>query len=77
LANKRLDFEIARLRECSKFKLQGINFAPTSSAYNICSDILTRPFKEKPIDHVHSISSDSSGPFSFEIKTKPSVSSPE
>ena len=77
LANKRLDFEIARLRECSKFKLQGINFAPTSSAYNICSDILTRPFKEKPIDHVHSISSDPSAPFSFEIQTKPLVSSPE
>ena len=77
LANKRLDFEIARLRECSKFKLQGINFAPTSSAYTICSDILTRPFKEKPIDHVHSISSDPSVPFSFEIKTKPLVSSPE
>ena len=77
LANKRLDFEIARLRECSKFKLQGINFAPTSSAYNICSDILTRPFKEKPIDHVHSISSDSSAPFSFEIKKGSSVSFPE
>ncbi len=77
LANKRLDFEIARLRECSKFKLQGINFSPTSSAYNICSDILTRPFKEKPIDHVHSISSDSSAPFSFEIKKGSSVSSPE
>ena len=77
LANKRLDFEIARLRECSKFKSQGINFHPKSSAFSICSDILTRPFKEKPIDHVHSISSDSSAPFSFEIKTKPSVSSPE
>ena len=76
LANKRLDFEIARLRECSKFKLQGINFHPTSSAYSICSDILTRPFKEKPIDHVHSISSDSSAPFSFEIKKGSSVSSP-
>ena len=77
LANKRLDFEIARLRECSKFKLQGINFAPTSSAYNICSDILTRPFKEKPIDHVHSISSDSSAPLGVHEVTAPSVSSPE
>ena len=77
LANKRLDFEIARLRECSKFKSQGINFHPKSSAFSICSDILTRPFKEKPIDHVHSISSDSSAPFSFEIKKGSSVSSPE
>ena len=77
LANKRLDFEIARLRECSKFKLQGINFAPTSSAYNICSDILTRPFKEKPIDHVHSISSSSSAPLGVHEVTTPSVSSPE
>ena len=77
LANKRLDFEIARLRECSKFKLQGINFAPTSSAYNICSDILTRPFKEKPIDHIHSISSDSSAPLGVHEVTTPSAFSPE
>ena len=77
LANKRLDFEIARLRECSKFKLQGINFAPTSSAYNICSDILTRPFKEKPIDHIHSISSDPSAPLGVHEVKAPLVSSPE
>ena len=76
LANKRLDFEIARLRECSKFKLQGINFHPDSPSYTICADILTTPYKEKPIPHVHSISSDSSAPFSFEIKTEPLVSSP-
>ncbi len=77
LANKRLDFEIARLRECSKFKLQGINFHPKSSAFSICADILTRPFKEKPIDHVHSISSDSSAPLGVHEVTTPSVSSPE
>ena len=77
LANKRLDFEIARLRECSKFKLQGINFHPKSPAYSICSDILTRPFKEKPIDHVHSISSDSSAPLGVHEVTAPLASSPE
>ena len=77
LANKRLDFEIARLRECSKFKSQGVNFHPKSSAYSICSDILTRPFKEKPIDHIHSISSDPSVPFSFQTKKELLFSSPE
>ena len=77
LANKRLDFEIARLRECSKFKAQNINFHPKSPAYSICSDVLLSIPKEKPIDHVHSISSDSSVPFSFEIKKGSSVSSPE
>jgi len=77
LANKRLDFEIARLRECSKFKAQNINFHPQSPAYSICSDVLLSIPKEKPIDHVHSISSDSSAPFSFEIKKGSSVSSPE
>ena len=76
LANKRLDFEIARLRECSKFKAQNINFHPQSPAYSICSDVLLSIPKEKPIDHVHSISSDSSAPFSFEIKKGSSVSSP-
>ena len=76
LANKRLDFEIARLRECSKFKAQNINFHPKSPAYSICSDVLLSIPKEKPIDHIHSISSDSSAPFSFEIKKGSSVSSP-
>ena len=76
LANKRLDFEIARLRECSKFKAQNINFHPKSPAYSICSDVLLSIPKEKPIDHIHSISSDSSVPFSFEIKKGSSVSSP-
>jgi len=77
LANKRLDFEIARLRECSKFKAQNINFHPQSPAYSICSDILLAIPKEKPIDHVHSISSDSSAPLGVHEVTTPSVSSPE
>ena len=77
LANKRLDFEIARLRECSKFKAQNINFHPQSPAYSICSDILLAIPKEKPIDHVHSIYSDSSAPLGVHEVTTPSVSSPE
>ena len=77
LANKRLDFEIARLRECSKFKAQNINFHPQSPAYSICSDILLAIPKEKPINHVHSISSDSSAPLGVHEVTTPSVSSPE
>ena len=76
LANKRLDFEIARLRECSKFKAQNINFHPQSPAYSICSDVLLSIPKEKPIDHVHSISSDSSAPLGVHEVTAPLVSSP-
>lgn len=77
LANKRLDFEIARLRECSKFKAQGINFHPDSPSYTICADILTTPYKEEPIPHVHSISSVSSAPLGVHEVKAPSASSPE
>jgi len=77
LANRRLDFEIARLRECSNFKAKGINFHPDSPSYSICADILTTPYKEEPIPHVHSISSGSSAPLGVHEVKAPSVSSPE
>ena len=40
LANKRLDFEMARLKHCAEQKRLGVTFHPSSPASQICSDIV-------------------------------------
>ena len=40
LANKRLDFEIARLKNCGELMQKGIMFHPRSPFYKICADVV-------------------------------------
>ena len=57
IANKRLDFEIARLKNCGELKKQGIYFHPKSPYYSVCADIIvTNPGGVIP-QHKHSIPS--------------------
>ena len=39
-ANKRLDFEIARLKNCGNLLKEGIRFHPRSPYYSICADVV-------------------------------------
>ena len=39
-ANKRLDFEIARLKNCGNLLKEGISFHPNSPYYAICADVM-------------------------------------
>jgi len=56
-ANKRLDFEIARLKNCGELMKQGIYFHPKSPYYKVCADVVvTNPGGVIP-QHVHSIPS--------------------
>ena len=56
-ANKRLDFEIARLKNCGELKKQGIYFHPKSPYYSVCADVVvTNPGGVIP-PHKHSIPS--------------------
>src|SRR5210317_1076099 len=56
-ANKRLDFEIARLKNCGELKKQGIYFHPKSPYYKVCADVIvTNPGGVIP-QHRHSIPS--------------------
>jgi hypothetical protein len=56
-ANKRLDFEIARLKNCGELMKQGIYFHPKSPYYKVCADVIvTNPGGVLP-PHVHSIPS--------------------
>ena len=58
LANKRLDFEIARLKNCGELLKQGIQFHPKSPYYSVCADVVVNNVTHvKP--HRHSIPSPS------------------
>jgi hypothetical protein len=58
-ANKRLDFEIARLKNCGELMQKGIMFSPKSPYYSVCADVLVVN-KNLIAPHVHSIPSSSS-----------------
>ena len=58
-ANKRLDFEIARLKNCGELIKAGISFHPRSPYYSVCADVVVNNVTHiKP--HRHSIPSSSS-----------------
>ena len=48
-ANKRLDFEIARLKNCGELLLKGIQFHPKSPYYKVCADVVVN----NPPGHTH------------------------
>jgi len=53
-SNKRLDFEIARLKNCGELLKKGISFHPRSPYYKVCADVIVRDVTYiKP--HVHTI----------------------
>jgi len=75
-ANKRLDFEIARLKNCGELMKSGIMFHPKSKYAAICADVvLLNPPGTLP-QHIHSIpvtssssSSDQAGSSSSGLET--------
>jgi len=56
IANKRLDFEIARLKNCGQLMQQGISFHPRSPYYKICADVVVNNVNTVK-QHRHSIPS--------------------
>jgi len=59
LANKRLDFEIARLKNCGELLQKGIMFHPKSPYYKVCADVVVMN-KNAIAPHHHPISRPSS-----------------
>jgi len=59
-ANKRLDFEIARLKNCGELLLKGIQFHPRSPYYKVCADVIVNNPPGHSHPHVHAIPSVSS-----------------
>jgi hypothetical protein len=56
-ANKRLDFEIARLKNCGELKLKGIQFHPKSPYHSVCADVMVNNPPGHKHPHVHAIPS--------------------
>ena len=54
VANKRLDFEIARLKNCGQLMKDGIMFHPKSPYFKICADVVVMN-KNAITPHAHSI----------------------
>jgi len=59
-ANKRLDFEIARLKNCGELLKQGIQFHPKSPYYSVCADVVVNNPPGHTHPHYHTIPSASS-----------------
>ena len=55
VANKRLDFEIARLKNCGELKKAGIMFHPKSPYYSVCADVVVTAPGGKVLPHEHQI----------------------
>jgi len=72
VANKRLDFEIARLKNCGELKLKGIQFHPKSPYYKVCADVLVNNPPGHKHPHYHEIPSVSSSSSSGRQNEAPS-----
>ena len=55
VANKRLDFEIARLKNCGELKKAGIFFHPNSPYYAVCADVVVTTPGGKILPHEHEL----------------------
>lgn len=66
-ANKRLDFEIARLKNCGELMLKGIQFHPKSPYYKVCADVVVNNPPGHTHPHYHKIPNVSSS--SVEIRS--------
>ena len=82
-ANKRLDFEIARLKNCGELMKQGIMFHPKSPYASICADVMVVTPPGKILPHSHDLpqlnlssSQIPSSPLSVSSSQTPSSPSP-
>ena len=55
IANKRLDFEIARLKNCGELIKAGIMFHPKSPYYSVCADVVVTNPGGQLLPHEHVI----------------------
>ena len=55
VANKRLDFEIARLKNCGELLKAGIMFHPKSPYHSVCADVVVTAPGGKIMPHEHQI----------------------
>ena len=67
-ANKRLDFEIARLKNCGELMKAGIRFTPGTQYSKICADVQVKGVNFM-VPHIHSIPSTNASDLGLPIET--------
>ena len=72
ISNKRLDFEIARLKNCGELKKAGIFFHPASPYHSVCADVVVTNAGGQLHPHSHNLPQ----PNFDSSETPPSSSSP-
>ena len=55
ISNKRLDFELARLKNCGELKKSGIFFHPASPYHSVCADVVVTAPGGQIIPHEHQL----------------------
>ena len=55
LNNKKLDYELARLKNCGELKIAGIQYAKSSIYHKICEDVIVTEKMGQVIPHTHKL----------------------
>ena len=78
VANKRLDFELARLKNCGEMKQNGIMFHPKSPYASICADVVVTQARPGSLpDHTHQLGNTTSSSQTSSSADAPSQNSSE
>ena len=55
LSKERLNYELARLKNCGELKIKGIEYASTSIYHKLCEDVIVKPVKNQVLPHTHKL----------------------
>ena len=55
LSKERLNYELARLKNCGELKIAGIEYASTSIYHKLCEDVIVSPKKGQVLPHTHKL----------------------
>ncbi len=55
LSKERLNYELARLKNCGELKIAGIEYASTSIYHKLCEDVIVTPPKNQVLPHTHKL----------------------
>jgi hypothetical protein len=55
LSTARLNYELARLKNCHELRVIGAEYSPDSEYFDLCSDIVSKPKMNQVIPHTHKI----------------------
>ena len=55
LSKERLNYELARLKNCGELAIKGISFSPDSKYADLCRDVVVSPVKNQVLPHTHKL----------------------